>query len=89
MGKVDIVKKGEMYGYVSLTGISEVRKRARYVEAECVCGNIKFYRFSNLKDGVAKSCGCKTHSMRIEKISTHGMASTNKKKGHPIFFCIS
>jgi len=55
-----IIKEGEKFGKLTLlrevgrTGKSNVRT----VECKCECGNLKIARYSHLKDGNIRSCGC-------------------------------
>lgn len=42
----------------------------------CECGATKPVAASSLRSGGTVSCGCKRHSLRIAKISKHGMSRT-------------
>jgi len=42
----------------------------------CECGTEKCVLIGSLRKGVSKSCGCKTISLRSEKLRKHGMAGT-------------
>lgn len=50
------------------------QKNGTYWECQCDCGNIKTIVSSNLKNGIAKSCGC----LRRELLTSHGMTGTSE-----------
>lgn len=62
-------KAGTSYSYLTLTGNGNwIREKSvQMVEAICVCGKIRFYRYPQLCSGQTASCGCKrgTHRMTL------------------------
>lgn len=82
----ELFKQGEKYNYLTLTGIFEFRHGKhgiRYVQCVCECGNISFKRYNDVKNGNAKSCGCKKKELNREASTKHGL--TSKKGKHPIY----
>lgn len=76
--------KGDVYGKLTLTGITQLVNKNRYVEVICECGNKKMVSLSSLKVGDVKSCGCFSNQMRKDKMTTHGMSNSKTNKVHPI-----
>jgi hypothetical protein len=65
------IEPNKKYGIMTTTGRYEVRGRNVHAEMKCQCGNVKFQRYSRIKSGKVKSCGC------VNKMRTHGMSKTN------------
>lgn len=49
---------GTVYNYLTVVKRSENQRRHICWECKCICGNIKKVRWSELKRGGIKSCGC-------------------------------
>lgn len=80
------IEKGDKYNFLELTGKYEYRRGgALYVEAMCICGNIKYIKFFSLKINETKSCGCKQKELVSAFVTKHGMSASTNKKGHPIY----
>jgi hypothetical protein len=53
--------------------------KARWVRCKCDCGKLKVCRFTSVKMGVTRSCGCLTASIFTRKEKRHNhVISTNK-----------
>lgn len=83
--KALLVKSGERYGSLTLTGNSK-RGEVCYdtiapmmAEAICDCGDIRYYSLNNLKKEHTTSCGCKITCILQERNITHGLSS------HPLY----
>jgi hypothetical protein len=83
MGKIVKIQKGDMYGKLILTGITEFRNNVRYVEAQCECGNTYFCQYQAIKNGKTKSCGCKRIETYRNAATKHGLATRGNV--HPIY----
>lgn len=78
------IEKGIIYGRLTLTGKSYLKEMygqlRRVVEADCICGVLKWYVFSSLQCGDTKSCGCLKNDLARERMTTHGLSQ------HPLYF---
>lgn len=78
-------KTGEVYGRLTLTGLSYFKEMygqsRRMVEAKCECGVTKDYVFGSIKNGDTKSCGC----FKSEELKESPHAKTHGLTGHPLF----
>ena len=64
---------GVTFGKLTLTGLSEVRGKHRYVQVSCGCGSeAKYARFDGLKSGAQVSCGCHRDAQNAVAALTHG-----------------
>lgn len=52
------IKPGEVFNRITVIEILPSDKRHTTVLGKCECGNLKSYRYSHLKSGNVKSCGC-------------------------------
>lgn len=76
-------KSGDIYNGLCLTGKSFMQKKARIVEFICICGNISYSNFNNIKIGHTKSCGCILSALIEERSLIHGMS--RRGKPHTIY----
>lgn len=78
-----ICKEGMVFGRLTLTGVQHSRhawgQRRRFVEAKCVCGDVKDYVLKRLLSGETQSCGCLRKDVSRERMTTHGQAL------HPLY----
>jgi len=65
------IEEGQQFNRLTLTGVTEKRPVSKtssthntYAEAVCECGDVRFYRFSLIKKGRIKSCGCLNREMK-------------------------
>ena len=76
-------QKGMAYGRLTLTGKNYLKsmygQQRRIVEADCLCGTIKWYLFESLIRGATKPCGCWQRELLGERRRTHGM------RKHPLY----
>lgn len=64
---------GATFGRLTLTGLTEVRGKHRYVQVSCSCGSgAKYTRFDSLKSGAQVSCGCHRDAQNAVAALTHG-----------------
>lgn len=77
MKKIEI-KKGDIYGYLSINKEIDNIGKYRYVECQCECGNIKNIRFTHLRNGSIKSCGCKKSLMIKNSKTTHDKSKSSE-----------
>lgn len=72
-----------IFGRLTLTGKSCIKtingKYKRFVEAICICGVIRDYRYNLLIRGDTKSCGCLRREVVSKRMSTHGLTK------HPLY----
>lgn len=76
MGKF-IDETGNKYGYLTVIerhGTSN-DKQAIW-KCKCICGKEHLVKGRDLRDGVVRSCGCKTKNMFSEARKTHGMSNS-------------
>lgn len=76
MGKRIFVEKGERYGRFTIIKEIEKRKKKRYFQCKCDCGNIRNVRFVALRAGTIKSCGCLRDEQNRTVAVTHGKNKT-------------
>lgn len=71
-GRLTIIQKSDPY--IRGNGYGEIK-----VNAQCECdGNIKSYKFSGIKNGRTKSCGCYRCDLTKEANTTHGKSVNGK-----------
>lgn len=72
-------KSGDKFGRLTLTGVTYTKTIynhwVRFVEAVCVCGEIKEYPFHRLASGETQSCGCYRKEATRKRQTTHGLSN--------------
>jgi len=76
---------GRKFGRLTVRGYSGKRGRKHYWNCVCDCGNVKDIHGEHLKEGRSRSCGCLNIEVQRQSCTTHGGASSNKKKRHPLY----
>lgn len=79
------IKKGDKFGYFTVTGNSKFKGTIRYIECECICGNISYRAASHVKSGVSKSCGCKRKVSYKDTAIRSGHSATGNDLKHPLY----
>lgn len=77
------IEKGDRYGRLTLTGNDRMDGRIRFLEAECDCGVIGFYRMGQIRSGNTSSCGCLQRERASLASLSHGYTSKNMR--HPVY----
>lgn len=81
--KVFSGKSGDVFGRLTLTGLTYTKKIynhwVRFVEAVCVCGEVRDYAFNKLASGETQSCGCLRKDVSRKRMTTHGLTK------HPLY----
>lgn len=76
-------KSGDTFGRLTLTGLTYTKKIynhwVRFVEAVCVCGEVKEYVFSKIASGETQSCGCLRKDVSRKRMTTHNLSN------HPLY----
>ena len=69
---------GMVFGRLTVIGLNKIEKGIAFWNCLCKCGHICVIRSNNLKQGIAKSCGCykKEVSRQLGKKAKHGMSQT-------------
>lgn len=90
--KADAQRKnmmGQKIGFLTVLRLSSKYSRTgAYWVCKCVCGIEKPYRRDQLKNGIAKSCGCKTSDILRKIHTTHGFRSSKKGTGRKTEYVI-
>jgi len=65
---------GETYNRLTIIAFSHRggKRNEVYYKCKCICGNERTARYTDLRSGAAKSCGCYLH----DKLTKHGMTNT-------------
>jgi hypothetical protein len=70
---------GDKFGRLTLTGITYTLSIyghwIRFVEAVCVCGEVKEYRWHRLASGETQSCGCLRVEVTKKRMTTHNLSN--------------
>lgn len=76
---------GQKFG--RLTVVAYAGKHGAYPKwrCVCVCGGTKTTRSGHLKSGRASSCGCYNAELQRKSFQTHGGATFDKSKRHPLY----
>ena len=61
--------------YIKPSGLRE-----KMVKCKCDCGNIKTVRYSHLKTGRVKSCGCLQRKLASKRMTKHGECNSDEYK---------
>ena len=70
MGKIDHNDYiGQKFNKLTIIDYAKSQPSNNNYKCQCECGNIKWTRYSNLKDGLVKSCGCLAESKLITQES--------------------
>lgn len=80
------ITQGRKYGLLTFTGnrIAHGSGRSRWYEfeVECICGNVKYVRQSNLSSGATTTCGC---NGGVPKPGTKKAPSMHGMSKHPLY----
>lgn len=77
MVRIDLT--GMVFGRLTVTKNTELRKSGLYWECVCECGEKKFISSAKLRNGNTRSCRCLNTELVIKRTVTHGLSS------HPIY----
>lgn len=71
----DPLKVGDRFGLLTVTGRSTiVNRKTKFWECRCDCGNVRWIKKHQLRNGQVKSCGC----LRAKRFLKHGHARTTE-----------
>lgn len=68
---------GKKFGYLTILKELDRDKNGRHVLVKCDCGETKECRWSHIKYGKIKSCGCYNAKLMSERQKTHGLSNHN------------
>lgn len=60
---------GSKFGFWTVLNRGKNRNQEPFYLCKCECGNEKEVKWKYLKNGVSKSCGCKTKDLKIKSLS--------------------
>lgn len=76
-------QSGDVFGRLTYTGHTYTKiiygHWVRYIEAVCICGVVKEYKFSSIACGDTQSCGCYKKDATSKRMKTHGLTD------HPLY----
>lgn len=71
-------KSGDKFGRLTYTGHTFTKSIyghwVRFIEAECVCGEVRNYVFHRVACGDTQSCGCLRKDLVRKRATTHGLS---------------
>jgi len=68
---------GKRFGSLIITQDAGIVEGIRRISAICDCGNVRNFRFQDIKCKKTTSCGCVRRKMVAEKNMTHGLSNTD------------
>lgn len=76
-------KSGDTFGRLTYTGLTYTQiiygHWVRFIEAVCVCGEVKIYKFTSIACGDTQSCGCLRKEVVRKLMTTHNLTN------HPLY----
>lgn len=69
----------EKYGKLTVIEVYKVKQNgrsAKYCKCKCDCGNVIIKRYSEVKNGRIKSCGCLVREILLKRNTTHGLSKS-------------